>query len=177
MQTKCRNLASPRLANSVGNGWLSRWVNSLNPSVGKDSWSLTESIELLRLHRRYGNAWKKMTQVFRTRTDQAIKNHFYSFLRKILRQLSRCLDVNYVTGIIAKARPRVLSEFANLSIELSDKSKEALATLQPHLELMYDLLEHFAQGNPLFQKAKIPCELKSDLQLSMNKLVEIQYSY
>lgn len=172
--TKCGNSISLNPASNAGNGVLKRWVNSLNPNVGKDSWSLTESIELLKLHRKYGNAWKKMTHVFQTRTDQAIKNHFYSFLRKILRQLSRCLNVTYISGIIAKARPKALSEFANQPLELSEKSQRALASLQSSPELMYDLLEQFALGNPLFQRGKIPHEVKSDLQISLNRLVEIE---
>lgn len=174
--TQCGDQTFLNLVSNVENGEVSRWVNSLNPEVGKDSWSLAESIELLNLHRQHGNAWKKMTHTFKSRTDQAIKNHFYSFLRKILRQLSRFVDATYISGVIARTRPKTLSEFVRLPLELSETSKRVLSSLLPNPKLVYDIVEHLASGKPIIPHDKNPQELKSDLQAILNNLLEMQFS-
>lgn len=75
-----------------------RWYNHLNPSVNKKPWTNDEEEQLFELHKVHGNRWKDISRLFTGRylyylfrTDNDIKNHFYSTLRRSLRRLNKIL--------------------------------------------------------------------------------------
>jgi hypothetical protein len=60
-----------------------RWFNSLNPKVKKGNWSAEEDYKILFLFKKFGGKWAKTASFFDCRTENAIKNRFYSSLRRI----------------------------------------------------------------------------------------------
>ena len=64
-----------------------RWHNHLNPGINKDCWELAEEIALFSTHANLGNKWAEISNYLSGRTDNSIKNHFYSTLRKQYRVL------------------------------------------------------------------------------------------
>ena len=64
-----------------------RWHNHLNPGINKDYWRLEEEIALFSTHANLGNRWAEISNFLPGRTDNSIKNHFYSTLRKQYRLL------------------------------------------------------------------------------------------
>ena len=64
-----------------------RWHNHLNPTVKKNSWELQEEITLFQSHLDHGNKWAEIASFLPGRTDNSIKNHFYSTLKKQYRKL------------------------------------------------------------------------------------------
>jgi Myb-like DNA-binding domain len=64
-----------------------RWHNHLNPGINKDCWSLDEEIILFSTHSKLGNKWAEISTYLPGRTDNSIKNHFYSTLRKQYRMV------------------------------------------------------------------------------------------
>ncbi len=60
-----------------------RWFNSLSPGIKKGNWSVQEDYLIFKLFSQYGSKWAKIASYFKGRTENSIKNRFYSTLRRI----------------------------------------------------------------------------------------------
>jgi len=63
-----------------------RWHNHLDPKINKNSWTEKEKSFILDLHHIHGNHWSLISKYLPGRSDNAVKNLFYSTLRKNSRQ-------------------------------------------------------------------------------------------
>ncbi|KAL4182346.1 hypothetical protein AMTRI_Chr12g242060 [Amborella trichopoda] len=61
-----------------------RWHNHLNPAIHKEAWTPHEELALIRAHQQHGNKWVKLAKFLPGRTNNAIKNHWNSSLKKKL---------------------------------------------------------------------------------------------
>ncbi len=73
--------------------FLNRWENYLDPMSNKP-WSLIEEYIFFQQQKIYGNKWARISKFLpgrynlnKHRTDNNIKNHFYSSLRKNSKRL------------------------------------------------------------------------------------------
>ena len=87
-----------------------RWVNNLSPLLNKSKWTLIESQELFDQYLQNGNKWKNISKIFIGRTDNAVKNQFFSVIRKSLRTMNKFLGISCNTGMINSIRPKILAE-------------------------------------------------------------------
>lgn len=60
-----------------------RWFNNLNPNVKKGDWTPEEDDLIFKLYVSYGSSWSKIATHFKDRTENSIKNRFYSTIRKL----------------------------------------------------------------------------------------------
>jgi hypothetical protein len=64
-----------------------RWHNHLNNGIIKQPWTQEEEFTLFTTHKLIGNKWAEISKEIPGRTDNSIKNHFYSTVRKYYRKI------------------------------------------------------------------------------------------
>ncbi|XP_019707533.1 transcription factor MYB3R-1 isoform X2 [Elaeis guineensis] len=79
----------------IGKQCRERWHNHLNPAINKQAWTQKEEIALIHAHQIYGNKWAELTKFLPGRTDNAIKNHWNSSVKKKL-------DSYLASGLLAQ---------------------------------------------------------------------------
>jgi len=63
-----------QLPGRIGKQCRERWINFLDPSLKKTSWTVREKEQLLRLHQEYGGKWSKIAKCIPGRSDNSCKN-------------------------------------------------------------------------------------------------------
>lgn len=111
------SLISSEMEGREGKQCRERWHNHLNPDILKDSWSEEEDLRLYLLYRLFGSKWSILSFIFPGRTDNSIKNHWNSVMKKKIKRFE-----GYLKTLIEKDQ---LSHLSPLDRDLVGRIKRA----------------------------------------------------
>ena len=123
------------MPNRAGKQCRERWHNHLSPEVVKADWTEEEQWKLFLSHKLNGNKWTQISVVLQGRSDNSIKNHWNSKMRKKIPIFKEKLDKILDEKDAAKCKYRrqeVIRELLDqLSRPRADIRETELAILPP----------------------------------------------
>ena len=93
------------------------WNNCLNPDLVKGDWTSEEDFLIMYFYSKCNGSWKKLINLFNGRTENSIKNRFFSQLRKI----ASCNLSSAEKRLSSKIKLDDLLNYLNIGISNSKK--------------------------------------------------------
>ena len=165
----------------------------------KDKWSNDDNRKLFDLHKKLGSKWKEIAACFTQRTDNGIKNQFFSIIRKSLRKACKYCYLPINPSTINTIKPKILSQFVNDEKEQNAiqesilennyfgdqkrfndnqttnlKKKNQIKPFEQNPLNIEDVVQKFAFGKPTDTNSDFKNNLKNVLVRNLEALQEIK---
>ena len=113
------------LPGRIGKQCRERWHNHLNPKIKKIPWTNEEEWILFLSHKISGNKWAEMTKTLEGRTDNSIKNHWNSSMRKKISEMDRIYNQCLKDNGRVRSESEVVKELMERYIQQNKKESQA----------------------------------------------------
>ncbi|KAF7140795.1 hypothetical protein RHSIM_Rhsim06G0153600 [Rhododendron simsii] len=90
-----------------------RWMNYLRPNVKHGNYTKDEEDLILKLHQQLGNKWSEIAAKLPGRSDNEVKNHWHTHLKKRLRKYEAAFEVPKEQSKRRKRRALAPKDVAN----------------------------------------------------------------
>mmetsp|Transcript_15074 Transcript_15074/g.23315 ORF Transcript_15074/g.23315 Transcript_15074/m.23315 type:complete len:197 (-) Transcript_15074:2641-3231(-) len=128
-----------KIGGRTGKQCRERWHNHLDPSIKKSPINDDEERIIFDAHKVYGNKWADIAKLLNGRSDNCIKNYYYSTLRKHIRRINKSLKQCQVAK---KLNLKVKTLTADILFPLVKEDKISYSQIKAIDAKKFEDLEH-----------------------------------
>ena len=90
-----------------------RWINHIDPQVSQSDIIEDEEELLFAAYKKHGTKWAEIAKEMPGRTDNIVKNHFYSIIRKQFRRIRKAakIKINFAEDLTIQHLLNLLKEY------------------------------------------------------------------
>ena len=116
------------------------WNNSLNNDIIKGNWTIEEDFLIMAFYNKFNGSWKRMIPIFKSRTENSIKNRFFSQIRKIaskyIKTGKRVYSTKFGLDILLKYYEEGLDEAKKKYLKNNPMSEKELEEFINNIEIL-----------------------------------------